>query len=83
MTGLDGSGKTTLTQNLHAVIADSFLFRLPYSDFVKESLDISGYGKPFKDPWTDRLLFAADARITNYHIEQWQKQYRTLISQRA
>jgi thymidylate kinase len=61
VTGLDGSGKTTLAQQL-ARDRDGFFFRLPYHDFVRSALTRSGYGRPFGDVHTDRLIFAADAR---------------------
>lgn len=82
VTGLDGSGKTTLTYKLIERFG-GHLFRLPYHNFVKQSLKLSGHGTPFGDVHTDRLLFAADARLTNYLIRAWRKQYPRLISQRG
>ena len=82
VTGLDGSGKTTLvaqlSESLHAR-----RFRLPYHDFVKPALERSGYGQPHADVLTDRLLFALDARLANYPIREWRREGQTLVSQRG
>jgi predicted ATPase len=51
ITGLDGSGKTGLAQEL-ARTRDGFFFRLPYHDFVLSALPRSGYGAPFGDVHT-------------------------------
>ena len=81
VTGLDGAGKTTLAGRL-AVAAGAHFFRLPYHDFVPELLRRSGQGTPFGDVHTDRLIFAADARLTNDLIRQWRRTHRCLVSQR-
>lgn len=82
VTGLDGSGKTSLTYRL-VERHGGHLFRLPYHEFVKQSLKLSGHGTPFGDVHTDRLIFAADARLTNYLIRAWRRQYRRVVSQRG
>lgn len=82
VTGLDGSGKTTLVRRF-AEIESAHQFRLPHHAFVKPALQRSGHGRPFGDVRTDRLLFAADARLTNYLISEWRRQYRLLVSQRG
>jgi thymidylate kinase len=82
VTGLDGSGKTGLVRRLaHRFGAHSF--RLPYHDFVKEGLRRSGDGTPFGDVHTDRLILAADARLTNYRIRDWRREHALLVSQRG
>jgi thymidylate kinase len=60
-----------------------FWFRLPYHRFVRESLRISGEGSPLGDVHTDRLLFAADARLTNSLIREWRRVHPLLLSQRG
>jgi hypothetical protein len=53
VTGLDGSGKTTLVHalsTLHGIKA----FRLPYHEFVYPCLALSGEGLPMGDALTDR-----------------------------
>lgn len=81
ITGLDWSWKTTLKDNLKKYF-DGFSFKLPYHEFVREWLKISGNGKILKDIHTDVSLFVADARITNYKIKKWKKNHQRIISQR-
>ena len=62
VTGLDGSGKTTLVDNLQKWLEKQgkkvYRSRLPHDKYlVKELLNQS------KDPYTDRMLFALDNRI--------------------
>lgn len=82
VTGLDGSGKTTLVGRLSERFG-GFRFRLPYSDFVLPALRRSGAGTPFGDVHTDRLILAADARLTNSCIRRWRERHRLLVSQRG
>ncbi len=82
VTGLDGAGKTTLVRGL-AATCGARPFRLPYHDFVHPSLRRSGGGAPFGDVHTDRLIFAADARLANYRIRDWRRKGRGLVSQRG
>ena len=81
VTGLDGSGKTDLVRRL-ALNFKARSFRLPYHEFVKEGLRRSGGGTPFGDVYTDRLIMAADARLTNYRIRDWRRRHSLLVSQR-
>jgi thymidylate kinase len=82
VTGLDGAGKTTLVRRL-AAGRHAHCFRLPYHDFVKPALTRSGQGMPWGDVLTDRLLFAADARLTNDCIRTWRHTHVLVISQRG
>jgi thymidylate kinase len=82
ISGLDGAGKTTLLRALSEELS-GFVFRLPYHRFVRELLDVSGGGSPFGDVHTDRLLFAADARLTDTRIREWRRTHRLLLSQRG
>jgi len=82
VTGLDGSGKTTLVGDLTRSLG-AHRFRLPYHDFVKPALQRAGAGRPFGDIKTDRLLFALDARLTNDLIRQWRTREPYLVSQRG
>jgi len=82
VTGLDGSGKSALV----AALADAYgahTFRLPHHEFVGPALARSGGGAPFGDVLTDRLVFAADARLTNYLIREWRAGHPFLVSQRG
>lgn len=84
VTGLDGSGKTTLVKDLSKTLPGKVLtFRLPHFDFVLPSLKISGDGTSHGDSYTDRLLFAADARLTSTLIRTWRNEYDFLVSQRG
>jgi len=82
VTGLDGSGKTTLVRSLSERYGGR-AFRLPYHDFVRPALSCSGHGGQFSDVLTDRLVFAADARLTNYLIAEWRCTDAFLVSQRG
>jgi thymidylate kinase len=82
VTGLDGSGKTTLVARL-ASEWGAHQFRLPYHDFVLPCLARSGGGSPFGDVHTDRLLFALDARLANYAIQKFRRSGMKLVSQRG
>lgn len=82
VTGLDGSGKTTLLDAL-AAQSTTYRFRLPHHRFVRDGLTLSGAGTAFGDVHTDRLLFAADARLTNCLIRDWRRTHRLLLSQRG
>jgi thymidylate kinase len=82
VTGLDGSGKTGLVATLAARL-DAHAFRLPCQPFVKPALWRSGDGAPMGDVQTDRLIFALDARLSNYHIREWRRRHRVLVSQRG
>jgi thymidylate kinase len=82
VTGLDGAGKTTLVGALAARYGAK-RFRLPFHDFVRPALARSGNGRPYADVLTDRLVFAADARLTNYLVRQWRSAERLLVSQRG
>jgi thymidylate kinase len=82
ITGLDGSGKTTLVRALSRELG-GFHFRLPYHQFVRRFLGLSGGGSAFGDVHTDRLLFATDARLTNSLIRGWRQTYPLLLSQRG
>lgn len=82
ITGLDGSGKTTLVRALSEELG-GFQFRLPYHRFVRQFLNLSGDGSAFGDVHTDRLLFATDARLTNTLIREWRRTHPLLLSQRG
>lgn len=84
VTGLDGAGQKTLVKGLLQFSPkNTFNFHLPYSEFVLPSLKISGKGEAMSDTQTDRLIFALDARLANYHIAEWRKKYNLVISKRG
>lgn len=90
VTGLDGSGKTTLVDNLEKHFTDLGLrvlrTRSPHDKYlVKDLLNVSGDGEPMKDRYTDRLIFALDNRILGTRIRQWERSgdYDLILSQRG
>ncbi len=87
VTGMDGSGTSTLQTNLvEALKKDGsvFAFHVAYSDFVIPSLgNISLNNTPVDDPYTERLLFALDARLTNYRLIEWRNKHDFVVSARG
>ena len=90
VTGLDGSGKTTLVDNLEKLFTEQGIrvkrFRSPHDQYlIHELLNVSGDGEPMKDRYTDRLIFALDNRILGTRIRGWQSsgEYDVLLSQRG
>ncbi len=89
ITGLDGTGKTTLKDNL----ADFFEsngksvknFKFPYHKEILGLINNEiGGGQPLKDSYTDALAFMVDNRILGKSlIPQWRKTYDVLVSQRS
>lgn len=84
ISGLDGSGKTTLVDNLEKYMAQQSLrvkrSRLPHDRYlVKDLLNVS------KSPYTDRLLFALDNRIFAERFQEWQEsgEYDFVLTQRG
>ena len=62
ITGLDGSGKTTLQTDLMNYLENQNKtvkrYHSPYDDYLKSLLDLSGNGIALKDSYTDLLIFA-------------------------
>ena len=90
VTGLDGSGKTSLIDNLARLFNEKGLrinrFRSPHDHYlVHNLLNVSGDGEPMKDRYTDRLIFALDNRILGTRIRHWDdsEKYDLLLSQRG
>lgn len=81
VTGMDGSGKTSFIKSF-AKKYNYFNFKLPYDDYVRINLNVSGKGSCFGDIYTDVLLFITDYRLTLYKMKEWIKD-SNLISQRG
>lgn len=84
VSGLDGSGKTTLVDNLEKYLLQENLrvkrSRLPHNEYlVKELLDVS------TNSYTDRMLFALDNRIFAERYRQWESSgdYNFILTQRG
>lgn len=90
VTGLDGSGKTTLVDNLEKFFQENGQrvkrFRSPHDEYlVKTLLNVSGNGSPDADSYTDRSIFMLDNRILGNYIRTWTTSgaYDVLLSQRG
>lgn len=90
VTGLDGSGKTTLVDALEKYLTEKGLrvkrTRSPHDKYlIGDLLNVSGEGDPMKDRYTDRLIFALDNRILGTRIRQWMAsgEYDIILSQRG
>lgn len=84
VSGLDGSGKTTLVDNLEKYFTGTCGMRvkrdrLPHDPYlVKELLNVSD------DKYTDRLLFALDNRIFAARYRKWSHhEFDVLLTQRC
>ena len=84
VTGIDGVGKTSLCKYLTTVLGKKAQFmKIPYFDWVREMIQISGNNQPKKDKHTDMLIFSAGNRLEMYLIDDCLKKYRFLITQRC
>lgn len=90
VTGLDGSGKTTLVDNLEAFFQENGQrvkrTRSPHDEYLtKTLLNVSGSGSPDADSYTDRTIFMLDNRILGTRIQQWKEsgEYDLILSQRG
>lgn len=84
VSGLDGSGKTSLCDNLEKYLLSNGKrvkrSRLPHDRYlVTDLLNASD------DPYTDRMLFALDNRIFASRYEEWQnsEEYDVILTQRG
>ena len=89
VTGLDGTGKTTLKRNLVGHFKMQNLqvkdFKFPYDKHLLDLLNNKvGDGMPWQDNYSDQMLFALDNRILGtVHIRDWRKASDVLVSQRG
>lgn len=89
VTGLDGTGKTTLKQKLVGFFKERNLrvkdFKFPYDKHLLELLNNTvGDGLPWQDNYSDQMLFALDNRILGtIHIRDWKASSDVLVSQRG
>ena len=84
VSGLDGSGKTTLVNDLEKWMTENGKrvksSRLPYDEYLaKTLLNVSN------DPYTDRMLFALDNRLFAEHYKKWQasNEFDIILTQRG
>jgi thymidylate kinase len=84
VTGIDGTGKTTICKYILKCIGNnSKHMKLPYFDWVRDMLKLSGDNLPFKDKQTDLLIFGASNRLEMYEINKALNDYKYLITQRS
>lgn len=85
VSGLDGSGKTTLVDNIEKWLTTEYSYRvkrdrLPHDVYlVHDLLNVS------KDSYTDRMIFALDNRIFATRFYEWQasNEYDVVLTQRG
>lgn len=89
ITGLDGTGKTTLKRMLVGYFKERSKlvkdFKFPYDKNLLDLMNhVIGDGRPLQDNYSDQMLFALDNRILGtVHIRNWKLSHDVLISQRG
>lgn len=89
ITGLDGTGKTTLKKNLVGYFKTRNLrvkdFKFPYDKHLLDLLNNTvGDGRPWQDNYTDQMLFTLDNRIVGtVLVRDWRESNDVLVSQRG
>lgn len=87
VTGLDGSGKTTFKNRLVGYLKSkghkTQNFKSPYDKHLLGLLDVSGDGLPWKDNYSDQLIFMLDNRMLSYYVRDWRNTHEYLVSQRG
>ena len=87
VTGLDGTGKTTFKNRLVGYLKSkgnkTQNFKAPYDKHLLGLLDVSGDGQPWKDNYSDQLIFMLDNRMLSYYVRDWKNSYDYLVSQRG
>lgn len=84
VTGLDGSGKTTLVENLKNWFEIKgfrvYVDRLPHDQYIVKTLLNKS-----EDSYTDRLLFAVDNRLFGYELKNIiaENNYDIILTQRC
>ena len=89
VTGLDGTGKTTLKRNLVGYFKERNFrvkdFKFPYDKHLLDLMNnVVGEGLPLKDNYSDQMLFTLDNRIVGtVHVKNWRMSHDVLVSQRG
>ena len=87
VTGLDGSGKTTFKNRLVGYLKSQGKktqnFKSPYDKHRLGLLDVSGDGLPWRDNYSDQLIFMLDNRMLSYYVRDWRQTHDYLVSQRG
>lgn len=87
VTGLDGTGKTTFKNRLAGYLKAKGHkvqnFKSPYDKHLLGLLDVSGDGQPWRDNYSDQLIFMLDNRMLSYYVRNWKQTNDFLVSQRG
>lgn len=87
VTGLDGSGKTTFKNRLAGYLKSQGHkvqnFKSPFDKHLLGLLDVSGDGLPWRDNYTDQMIFMLDNRMLSYYVRDWREKHEYLVSQRG
>ena len=89
ITGLDGTGKTTLKRSFVGFFKERNLtvkdFKFPYDKHLLDLLNNTvGDGRPWQDNYSDQMLFALDNRIVGtVKVRDWRASCDVLVSQRG
>lgn len=87
VTGLDGTGKTTFKNRLVGYLKSqghkTQNFKSPFDKHLLGLLDVSGDGLPWRDNYTDQMIFMLDNRMLSYYVRDWKQTHEYLVSQRG
>lgn len=85
VTGLDGSGKTTLVENLTKWLQDNKQFSVKRDRFPHDNYLVSKLLNKSKDRYTDRILFVLDNRLFGTELKELIEagEYDFIVTQRG
>ena len=85
VSGLDGSGKTTLVSNLEKWFSEEKNLRVKRSRLPHDEHLVNDLLNESKDSYTDRMIFALDNRIFAEKYKDWYKsgKYDIILTQRG
>lgn len=83
VTGIDGTGKTSLCSYLTSQLPGATFMKIPYFDWLRDMLKLSGKNTPLGDVHTDTLLFSACNRLEMDLIRERLQQASFLVTQRS
>lgn len=85
VSGLDGSGKTTLVENLQKWMIEEKKLRVQRSRLPHDKHLVQDLLNESKNRYTDRMIFALDNRIFAEKFAEWEQsgEYDVLVTQRG
>jgi thymidylate kinase len=82
--GIDGTGKTMICRYIMRLLdKEAEFMKIPYYDWVRDMIKISGNNSPNGDAYTDSLIFSAGNRLEMYKIRETLQKKRFLVTQRC